>query len=175
MTAHNNQLLEGMTFIWTDKWTVTWTTKLAVTWTDILTVKGTSTWSGTRTGKFSYMDTLATTIQSQRYYLVCSGIPKNGIHVDRKIQRQGTGTGDGEGGGAQWASRPKLRISKHKKKLLTEKIIYLSILGLQTPPTAQKPAFVTNFANFFCKKFLMKRIGGYRKLFAGCRVAWKNS
>ena len=45
-----------------------------------------------------------------------------------------------EGGGAQWASRPKLR-----KKLVLLKI------GLEVPPMAQKPGIFAYFENMYLK------------------------
>ena len=38
-----------------------------------------------------------------------------------------------EGGGAQWASRPKLRISTQEYCFTKEIILYLLIFGLQMP------------------------------------------
>ena len=48
----------------------------------------------------------------------------------------------------------------HQKNIFTEKIITVPILGLKTPPMAQKPAFLTSFMIFFSNKILMKDLRG---------------
>ena len=47
-------------------------------------------------------------------------------------------------------------------------------MGLQMPHNGSKARIFYELNAFCCKKFLMKRFGGYGKLFAGCRMPRKS-